>query len=267
MRTGIKMNPDLATLQGGQPFERHPEAAHQAVLFLHGYTGRPADYRYLANRVADADIAVSVPRLPGSGTDLSDLSRVHYRDWIRRSYDAWLDLKGRYSRVSIVGFSMGGLLALYLASQVRPERLVLLAPAIKTTNPVIPFTPILAPFSRWLPVIRNDWTPQDTDDSDTREHGRRYWTVRDVKSLAQFARLGSRAGRRISQVQAPVFLVLSKNDPTVPKTVGDILKTKLPHGIKKLLIVENCKHDIPQGADREKVADTVLKWLGNDRPD
>ncbi len=243
------------------PFEMHPENAKTAVLCLHGYTGRTGDLRYQAEKLASAGIAVSVPRLPGAGTDLEDLSTTTRADWRRRAYDSWLDLRSGYESVSILGYSMGGLLALDLADNVGPEKLILLAPALFTTHKLMRFTNLLAPFTGILPEIKTNWTPRDEDDEETREHGQRYWTRRDLRSAAQLFRLQGEVRRKLRKIRTPVFSVVSKRDKSVPAEVNQLLNQQLPDGLSRTLVLNNCGHDVPQGADRQLVADSVVEWL------
>ena len=120
--------------------------------------------RYLAERLAQAGAGVSVPRLPGAGTEMEDLAVSSRRDWRRRVYDAWLDLRSRYETASIVGYSMGGILALDLAGRVKTEKLTLIAPALYTVSPIVRYTPLIRPFARLIGEIPTDWQPKDEDD-------------------------------------------------------------------------------------------------------
>lgn len=249
------------TLPGCLPYETHPEKAEEAVLLIHGYTGTPRDMHYLSERLAATGRAVAVPRLPGAGTDMADISRTDRKLWRRRVFDSWQDLRARYSKVSVAGYSMGGLLALDLASRVNLERVTLLAPAILLSNPVVGLTPLLAPFARLLPEIETGWTPEEGDDETDIELGRRYWSKRDIPSLAQLKLLQSATRRRLRRIKAPVMAIISSGDNSVPTRVIATLERGLPQGLQRSLVVEKCGHDVPQGADRETVADAVIAWL------
>lgn len=123
-------------------------AKGQAVLLIHGYTGGPHDMGYLAQRLQEAGYLVSVPRLPGHGTSLEDFLQSDAHDWLRASLDAFLDLKSEGLPVHIAGLSMGGVLTAILAAYLSPKSAILAAPALLTSNPILPLTPFLKLFIR-----------------------------------------------------------------------------------------------------------------------
>jgi len=252
----------IATMPIALPYEIHPpEEGTEAVLALHGYTGFPGELRFIAEHLGAAGFAVAVPRLPGAGTDSNDLSTTTRHDWMRRSYDAWLDLRSRYERVSILGYSMGGLLALKVAMLVKPEKIVLLAPALEIKQKTWGVMPLLSMLTPILPEIRTGWKPNPELSPQELEFGRRYWIRREIRSAAQLYKLRSEVRRELRKIQTPVMAVVSKEDKSVPTTVLKLLEERLPAGLARTLIVSNCGHDLPQGDDKGLITDAVLDWL------
>jgi carboxylesterase len=89
------------------------------VVLVHGFTGSPYEVRYLGDQLARAGFAVRAPLLPGHGTSLDDLDATTWTHWteaVERAFDA---MRVRCARVALVGQSLGGLLALYVASRRR----------------------------------------------------------------------------------------------------------------------------------------------------
>lgn len=89
------------------------------MVLVHGFTGTPYEVGYLGERLASAGYTVRAPRLPGHGTTVDDLDATRWEDWaeaVERAADA---LRVRCRRVAVVGQSLGGLLALHLASHRR----------------------------------------------------------------------------------------------------------------------------------------------------
>lgn len=91
-----------------------------AVLCFHGLTGTPYEVRPITDALADRGFAVRAPLLPGHDS-LEALERSTWREWYdfaEAAFDALYD--GGRRRVLVIGFSMGSLLALRLAS-LRPH--------------------------------------------------------------------------------------------------------------------------------------------------
>ncbi len=87
---------------------------------LHGFTGNPQSMRGLALALADAGVTVEMPLLPGHGTEMDDMLPTRWEDWSVAAESAYTDLAARSDAVAVVGLSMGGTLATWLAER-HPE--------------------------------------------------------------------------------------------------------------------------------------------------
>jgi carboxylesterase len=84
---------------------------------VHGFTGSPHSLRPLADALATAGHTVELPLLPGHGTRVEDMIHTGWSDWCLHVEAVHADLAQRVERVFVVGLSMGGALALWLASR------------------------------------------------------------------------------------------------------------------------------------------------------
>ncbi|MCX7029836.1 MAG: alpha/beta fold hydrolase [Spirochaetes bacterium] len=231
-----------------------------AVLVIHGFTGWPGELAFLGDRLAERGLAVSIPRLPGHGTNSRDFMETGWRDWLRAATDAYLELASVHRRVHVVGFSMGGLLAIILAARLPVGRVALVAPAVRVNNPLLPFVPLLALFAprmRW-PYVRPHGSVSPEDEEVL---AREYWSWRFGGQSASFLRLQRMANRVLSRVTADTLVVLGGKDPTVPLSSWDFIRARIGSTVLERVEFPESVHQILSGDDRAPAADAIVRWL------
>ena len=92
--------PDAPILPGAEPFSA--SGGPHGALVLHGFTGCPQSMRGLAQAFAAAGFTVELPRLPGHGTSVEDMTQYSWADWSAAAEAAYQDLAARCERVSRV---------------------------------------------------------------------------------------------------------------------------------------------------------------------
>ena len=95
------------------------DAGHPVVVFLHGFMGSSADWREAMTALEERHRCIAVD-LPGHGASLELPPDRYTMEGAARSVLGTLDATGTL-RGTVVGYSMGGRLALYLALR-HPER-------------------------------------------------------------------------------------------------------------------------------------------------
>jgi esterase/lipase len=99
------------------------------VLLIHGYLGSPYDMIFLREELKKHNIAFFAPRILGFGlSDTSLLHEVNYKDWLRQADEVYYVLSQQANRISVVGHSMGAMLATYIAEKHNIEHLILVSP-------------------------------------------------------------------------------------------------------------------------------------------
>jgi carboxylesterase len=107
------------TLAGGAP----------AALLVHGFPGTPAELRPLAAALNDAGWTTQGILLPGFGPQLPSLPQQRAEDWHAAVRAALDELLATHAPVLLIGYSLGGALALHAVTHGSPPHgLVLLAP-------------------------------------------------------------------------------------------------------------------------------------------
>lgn len=88
---------------------------------IHGFGGNVGEVQPLCQFLSEKGYRVKSPTLRGHTGRRRDLRGVSYQDWIRDVEECLLDLKGECKKVYLIGFSMGGLIAINLASRYKVD--------------------------------------------------------------------------------------------------------------------------------------------------
>ncbi|RJS44827.1 alpha/beta hydrolase [Nocardioides cavernaquae] len=187
------------------------------VLLSHGFTGSPFSMRPWAEFLNEHGYAVEMPRLPGHGTTWQDLNSTGWDDWYAELTAAFVRLQQSCEQVFVCGLSMGGGLALRLAAD-RPgdiAGLVLVNPAVNSTNKQLLALPVLKHVVKGLPGIGNDIKKKGVD-----EYGYPKVGLRALSSLLA----GWKALRAdLGKVKAPLLLFRSTVDHVVDPSSARII--------------------------------------------
>ncbi len=238
----------------------------RAVLGIHGFTGYPGELMYPAEKLAQAGFTVVLPRLPGHGTCGADFNQSCGPQWLRAVIDAYLELKEEFDTVYVMGHSMGGILAVLLASLFPVEKMVLMAPAIKVQGPLF-LSELMSFFGKNKSLKQPLWQPDpsvifrdERDEDDDLFLGQEYWTWNYVRRTADLSRLRRRAVRRLPRVQASILTILGAQDRAVDNSGADLVARR-SGGPCETVTLENSGHLVPYDKDYEKNAELTVSWF------
>lgn len=236
-----------------------------AVLGLHGYMGYPGELSYPAEKLAEAGFTVSLPRFPGHGSCGEDFNLSTGEQWLRAAIDAYLELRADHETVHIMGHSMGGVLAILVASIFPVEKLVLMAPAVKLKGPLFLTEPLSLIVNKVLnkPLWKEDDSVvfhDDRDEDDDLYLGQEYWTWSYFRRLADLSRLRRRSLQKLPDVKADILSIMGRKDPTVLPGAADLIQ-KRAGGRTETVFLENSAHLVPYDKDFEKNAELTVSWM------
>ncbi len=172
------------------------------MLLLHGLSSSPLELRYLARYLQDEGFTICAPVIEGYSAGSAELPMERWIEGAVREYDA---LAARYERVSVVGLSIGGALALRLIQE-RPDAqaLALLSLTLTYNGWAIPWYRFILDLAYYTP-LRHRYRYREAEPFGLRNealrakirarHGaRRVQRGRPVRDLAAGAAPGEPAG-------------------------------------------------------------------------
>lgn len=223
------------------------------VFLSHGYTATTAEVRLFAERLREKGFSVAGPLLAGHGSRPEDLNRVRWQDWVEGGEKAYEELKSKCETVFLGGESMGGLVALYLASQ-HPEAagILLYAPAIRLTLTsqdrfkLYALSPFIQQVERASLDVSGKWQG---------------YPGLPLKGVIQLLKLQAEVTRCLPRVRQPILVFQGRRDTTVHASAGDVILQGVGSTIKEHHWMENSSHPILLDSELDAVCDLSLLFM------
>ena len=205
----------MAIVPGAEPWSADGDDV--GILVLHGFTGSPASVRPWGQALSAEGWTVCVPRLPGHGTTWQEMNRTTWEDWYAEADRNYRDLRGRCSRVFVMGLSMGGTLTLGLAEQYGDAiaGIVLVNPSVHTERRDRFLLPVLQLVVPGFPGISNDIAKPGQDEI--------AYPKIPLKAAYSLSSLWSRVKSDIGMVTQPVLLFRSVVDHVVEPSNAEFI--------------------------------------------
>jgi len=218
-------------------------------LVLHGFGGNVREVAPLASCLRDHGFTVLCPSLKGHTGKREDLKGVTYTDWIASAEQGLLSLLSDCNLVYIIGFSMGGLIAINLGLRHNISGIV-------TINTPIYYLNIRRAFIDSVKVlIRKDFKTISRNIKASR--------ALPFSSLMNFMFLVKVTKPRIKGLRCPIFIAQAINDPTVRKTSAHYIFRNTSSSIKRLEFYNCSEHLILVSQEGELVIKDVIGFISS----
>lgn len=245
-------------LETAQPF--FGGSGRVGVLFCHGFTGSPWSLLEWARLTADAGYRVSLPRLPGHGTNWQELNRTSWQDWYACAEREFEALVAECDQVFVAGLSMGGALALRLAEKHRHQvaGLILVNPAV-----------ISYPKDRVASLAQYVLSSVDSIGSDIADPGvtEHAYDRTPVRAAASMMKMWVDVRACLDLVECPLLLFRSAVDHVVPDSSKDFIRDHVSSEVIIERVLPRAYHVATMDYDREQIFSETLDFLAAHRAD
>ncbi|GAB3791220.1 alpha/beta hydrolase [Virgibacillus kimchii] len=222
-------------------------------LMIHGFTGSPYEISPLADHLEqNTNWEIEVPTLPGHGKHL-DLRDVSHENWIDTAEEELQKLAQKCDEIYLVGFSMGGMIASYLAAKYEVEKLVLLA----TAGKYLSFKQI----GMDMGEILADGIKGELDSNKMYLHYKNKTGHVPFKANIEFMKLVRFTRKYLNKVKTPVLIAQGQQDGMVPYKTAYYLDKEIKSEEKEVVFFERSKHLICLGNDKDTLNTMVLEFL------
>jgi len=242
----------MAILKGAEPFLL--PGGEQGVLLIHGFTGSPAEMRLLGEFLQAQGYTVLAPRLCGHGTSPEEMEGTGWQHWYTEVENGYHYLQGLCREVSVVGLSMGGLLALKLAVEYPVNRIVTMSPPFFLTDQRLPFLRVYRLFQRFAPKQRRKLYPVEAKYSVA-------YNRTPLSSLASLLELIEQVKTCLPAVSRPLLIIQSRSEHTVRPESAQYLYDHAGSSHKQLLWLQASGHIVTLDTEREFVFASVHQFL------
>ncbi|NLD26881.1 MAG: alpha/beta fold hydrolase [Acholeplasmataceae bacterium] len=247
----------------------------KVCLLLHGWLGDTNDFAPIFPFLEKNYDHIECLTYPGHGPgeDYSDFTGEATVELVSKSFEK---LEREYTTIDVIGFSMGGALATYLANKYEFRKLVLLAPANRYFNFYLPFSKVKS-FVKYAYELQKAYLKRDQG---TKEQikGRFKAILQDdlasfrfakEKYLKPYIRQAYREFKSIieltkasvKEIKNPCFIAWGKLDQLVPKESVDMLYELCISDKKELKIYEDLSHLLLLSSNCEELVTDIVKFL------
>lgn len=207
---------------------------------VHGFGARRThEYNTLKLYYENLGYQVVIPEI----FNQSQLDDINSMQWLNRIEQPLVDLLANNKQIWLVGFSMGGVIAAYLAAKYKVDRLVLLAPAFEyiTVKAILETVEGVARQIIKRPeIVSSDYPPLPETFTNT------------------FKEIIYTCKESIKKVNCPVLIFHGTEDTTIPLRSSDYAYDSIYHMNKRLFILKGVSHRI---LDAHAVNKDVLKIM------
>lgn len=215
----------------------------KAIVIIHGFTGNLYDNEYLMNYLEDESMFdVYAETLPGHDKDrFSDASVADWKESIDNIMKRLIN--NGYTKIYVIGHSMGGILACYAATRYKEVKKVVLVNAA-------------------FDYFNFKQNKSDIKDSDMSKYGGLWQKVLRTSPFIvnEFRKLVKEGPEILKDVKCELLVLRSVNDGIIPYDTGDMIINGVNSKEKYITDILDAGHRVLR-SDKKEIVSEYIKWF------
>jgi carboxylesterase len=233
------------------------------VLWFPAWASTEDDLQEMIHYLKQYSIEYHSINLKGHNTKPADLHGVTYKDWLQQAEEAYVEVSQKWDYIFVGGLSMGGQLALYLASKYKVDGVITIGTPLRIKIPFV--LRYLSHLLQYIPYRIHRKNPLLDERVRTialsRKGAYRYFPI---SSVAQVCFLTRKIRRKyIRHISSPILLIQSTKDHVVPTYNLDIFQKKLktPSQNIHIMWVKDAYHLVNLDKDKQTVFNVIYEFI------
>lgn len=207
----------------------------KALLCLHGLLSNNLALNNIYINLKDKYDYIHIPNLPGHGDNNLSFSKINVFKFTIEEFDK---LSIKYKNIDVLGYSLGGVLACYIALYRNVNKLILLAPAFKYIN-IKKYKPKEIKINKEKKDFNLDY--------------------KKIKYFITFTKIVNEVNEKLSYLYIPVCIIYGDNDILVNEKGCFNLYKMVINKNKYYIKIKNVNHhNILSSLEANKI---ILKFL------
>ena len=248
-----------------QPFLLESATNDHVCLLLHGLGGGVYEMQLLGEYLHQHGFSVQGINYPGHDSPSTKMPASTWQEWYKHIEETQLKLAQIYSNVSVIGFSTGCPLALYLAAKQSVQNLVLLSPFLAIKHQWYYFLrpeAYLFSLGHWIPdVPRIKGLPIVDKAMLQLATEAAFFKTFNLAAVRSAIELINIVKPLLPQIEEPTLIIQSVKDSVVDPEGARIIYQQLSSKNKKLYWLQESDHTISLDVEREIVFEQIKEFL------